>query len=273
MNRLIVFAVLLAYSININCQESLQFVYGPKYDLRLLIVPFDPIIYYNDATSEIAPKYNMSHDELMMYFRTELNRFLNNSLVDSCYTVNLLNDNTKVARQDLAGIYTNISYEMRSSMQNKPEDPDDEGFFKKILNKKKHEKAKENKEGELYKTYTSNGEIHNKRSSTKNLYLHIVFKDPDFIPELSVRRKVDRFLFINQFEIKGNYENPYASGTNEFTRTLKVHFSIYDHLGDLVHGSYASVDIPFYLYDKEKIVSNYFPEIVRQIIHNIEFAY
>lgn len=273
MNKTILLAILVLFSFNLQSQESLQFVYGPKYDVRLLIVPFDPIIYYNDATSEIAPKYNLSHDELMLYFRTELNRVLNNSLADSCYTVNLLNDNTKEARQDLDGIYTIISYEMRSMMQNKPEDPEGEGFVAKIFNKKKHEKAKENKDGELYKTRTNAGEIHNQRQSTKNLYFHIIFKDPDFIPELANRRKVDRFLFINQFEIKGNYDNPYASGTNEFTRTLKVHFSIYDHLGDLVHGSYASVEIPFYLTDKNKIVADYFPEIVRQIIHNIEFAY
>lgn len=273
MKKLWTISILLCFSTIIWAQETLQFSNAPKYDVRLLIVPFDPIIYYNDATPELAPKYDMTHDELMMFFRLELNKYLHNSLSDSCYTVDLLTDNTKEARQDLGGLYTVIAYEMRTAMPNTTEDTSDEGFFGKFYRNMKKEKSVENKDGELYSTRMNNGEIKGHRQSTDNMYFHIKFKDPDFLPELADRRNVDRFLFINQFEIKGNYSDPYTSGRDDFMRTFKVHFSIYDHLGELIHGSYAVVKIPFDEYDKDNIVADYYPSIVRQIIYNIEFAY
>jgi len=273
MKKHIIFVVLFLFCFQIWGQETLQWGAGPKYNVRLLIVPFDPIIYYNDATPDMAPKYQMTHDELMMFFRSELNRYLHAALNDSCYTIDLLTDNTKEARQDIDGLYANISYEMRAAMPNRPEDTEDEGFFKKMARTKEKEKASQNNQGELYGTRTQSGEIYGNRQSTKDLYFHIKFKDPEFLPNLSERRNVDMFLFINQFEIKGNYGDPYTSGNKDFARTFKVHFSIYDHLGELVHGSFASAQIPFDLNDKNKVVSNYYPEIVRQIIYNIEFAY
>ncbi len=241
----------------------------PAHEFRMLIVPFDTRIYLNDATPEMATRYNMTHDELMMFFRMEWNRHLHMAFLDSCYTVDLLTDNTREARDDLDGLYTIIRYEMKTKMQNKPEQPEEQSWFRKMFPKKKKQVSDDIYVG----GERSDGEIISRRQTHENRYFHIAFTDTTFLQQLAQRRNIDFFLFINQFEIKGNYSDPYASGRSDFSRSFKVHFSIYDNLGELVHGSYAEVDVPFHLYDKDVLVGEYFPPAIRQIIYNFHFSY
>jgi hypothetical protein len=72
-------------------------------------------------------------------------------------------------------------------------------------------------------------------------------------------------------EISGNYGDPYMSGNSKSSRTIKVHYSLYDYHGTLLHGGFASEDIPFNLDDVNEVVEDYFPSLVRQIILNINF--
>ncbi len=257
-----------------NAQDKpLEFKSKAKYDLRVLIVPFDPRIYYNDATEIIAKKTGESYRDIMHFFRDELNRALNIALMDSCIVIDLLTEDTRQAHQDISDLYTGISYEMKNAMQNKPEHPDyeeDENFFQKHLSFRSQKM--ESKTQEIEKTRIEQGEIYQKRESMENKYVHITFTNPEVLKEISRRRGIDLFLFINQFDIKGVYE-PYMSGDPDSKRNLRVHFSMYDSRGLLTHGSFGHEEIPFHLDDKQKIVNRYFPEVIRQIIHNIDFSY
>lgn len=267
-----IIALLLFPSNNAVSQEyPLQFRDSPEYDTRVLVVPFDPRIYYNDATMKIAKKTGKDNHEIMQFFRHEFNKMIVNSLIDSCYVIDLLTDHTRTAQQDITDIYTSIGYQMKTAMQNRPEHPDDvpkESFFRRIFNRKKD---KETEKPEVPDTRLQNGQIVSERRSNEGRFVHIYFNDPNFLSELSRQRGIDIFLFINQFEIKGVYE-AYMSGNPDSKRNVKVHFSMYDSTGKLVHGSYGNVEIPFYLDDKNEIVNNYFPKLVRQIINNIEFS-
>lgn len=265
----ILIIALLGLTFKIFAQEPV-FHSGPTYDVRVLIVPFDPKIYYNDATEITAKESGSTHDEIMQFYRREFNRMLNVALMDSCIIVNLMTDDTRQARQDISDLYSGIGYEMKLKMQNKPEDPDDEpkeGFFHKISKKNKKNQIQERE-----KTRMHQGEIISNRQSNENHYVHIYFTNKEVLSEISRRRGVDLFLFINQFEIKGVY-GTYMSGDPDLKRNFRVHFSMYDSMGNLTHGSYGVTEIPFYLADKQKIVDRYFPEVIRQIIHNFDFSY
>ncbi len=244
----------------------------PEHDLRMLIVPFDPRIYYNDASPEMEKIYDKSHEELMNYFRVQWNRNMHMAFIDSCYTIDLLSDNTKEARDDIDGLYTCISYTMEDKMQNYPELEEEPNFFRSLFRSifpKKEKKV----EKIPWETRTEHGEIISNRQSSREKFAHIVFSNKNFLSDLAFRRNIDLFLFINYFEIRGDYSDPYASGQADLQRYFKVHFSIFDSYGDLVHGGYSHVEIPFYLYDREEIVNNYFPPAIRQIIYNIDFKY
>lgn len=235
---------------------------------RILILPFDPSIYVNDASMMWAQANNMSHEEIRETLRLELNRRLHLAMIDSCESVDILTSYTKEARNDLLGLYTTVSYEMRRSMADNPEEPEKEsgilsGFF--------HKKEKEYTDT-VVKTKRVDGEIQGRRYSTHDKYLHVIYNNPDFIPELCKRRRLDKVLFVNQLEIVGNYGDPYMSGSSKASRIIKVHYSLYDYNGRLLHGGHASTEIPFHLKDIEEVMKIYFPPIVRQIILNIDFS-
>lgn len=239
-----------------------------KHDSRVLIVPFDPQIYYNDASDIWAEANDMTPHELRSYLRHELNRRLHIALVDSCQTIDLLESYTKEARGNLDGLYSIISYELRRAMPNQlaDDEPEKEGLMEKIFGKKE-----ETYTDTVIETRVNNGEVRGRRYRTEDKYLHLVFHNPDFLPELADSRRIDQFLFINQLEIKGNYGDPYLSGSHSASRSIKVHFSLYNFKGELQHGSFAYANIPFHMKDVKKIVKTYFPSLIRQIINNIEY--
>ena len=210
---------------------------------RILILPFDPSIYVNDASMMWSQHSGLSHEEIRDELRSELNRRLHIGMIDSCESVDLLTSYTKEARNDLLGLYTTVHYELRKAMpdvKEEAEEEQDDGPLSKLFKKKE-------------KPYTDtvviarrhDGEIQGRRYPVHDKYLHVLFDNPDFIPELCRRRDLDKVLFVNQLEITGNYGDPYMSGNPGATRLLKVHYSLYNFNGRLLHGGFASVEIPF----------------------------
>jgi len=272
-NRILLFLVfvfpLLA---SLNAQEYLDFNNGANKTKRVLLVPFDPRIYYNDATSIMASEAGETHDEIMMYFREQFNLQLYNAMMDSCEIVNLMSDNTRQATEDISGLYSSISYELRLAMENTPEDPEDVEKMN-YFQRKKYEKQEQKRieDMENYKTRIVDGELVGRRQPVGDKYLHIVFHSPEVLEEIAARRDIDYFLFVNQFDIKGNYGDPYLSGNSKSQRTIKVHFSLFNAHGKLVHGSFGENKMPFNLADKKEMSNLYFPEVIRQIVNNIDF--
>lgn len=256
----------------IYAQDYLDFNSGNSKTKKVLLVPFDPRIYINDATAIMAAKDGDTHDEIMQFFRYQLNMQLYNAMMDSCTIISLFTDNTRQDQDDIDQLYSIISYELVLAMKNNPENP--EGTEKKgFIARKREEKAEQQRREEAanYKTHIENGELVGKRQSTGDMYLNIVFYQPEVLAEIANRRDINYFLFINDFEIKGNYGDPYLSGNSKAERTIKVHFSLYNTKGELIHGSFGEAKIPFNLDDKQEIANLYFPEIIRQIIYNIDF--
>ncbi|MDD4150283.1 MAG: hypothetical protein PHE33_09660 [Bacteroidales bacterium] len=262
----------LICSIGTYSQEYLDFNKSEDRTKRVLLVPFDSRIYYNDATAIMAKQSGETHDEIMMYFREQFNLQLYNAMIDSCVVVSLLTDNTRQAQEDISDLYSIISYELRLAMQNAPEHPDD---IEKMnyFQRKRHEKNQQNKLQEIENSRTRivNGEIVGKRQPVGDKYLHIVFHQPEVLSQIANRRNIDYFLFINQFDIKGNYNDPYLSGNSEAKRTIRVHFSLFNAEAKLMHGSFGTTEISFDLDDKKEVANLYFPEVIRQIVNNIKF--
>jgi hypothetical protein len=271
--KILLFSILgMLYINNTLAQGELDFNSDKSNLKRILLIPFDPNIYFNDATEIIAKKDNLTHDQIMNYFREEFNRQLYYSMMDSCIITDLMVRSTASTREtedDLSTVYSSISYRLEFAMQTPPENDE----RKKKKSKRKEEKEEERRKEELYQSRTriEMGELVGNKQTVEDKYLHIVFHNPEVLEEIAKRRNIDYFLFINQFEIKGNYENPYMSGDPNASRTLKVHFSLFNSYGELVHGGFGENKIPFYLDDKKEIVNRYFPEVIRQIMRNIDF--
>ena len=252
-------------------QEYLDFNNRYNRQKRVLVVPFDERIYFNDATAEIAKRDGLTHDEIMEYFRYQLNLQLINSLIDSCEIVDLMTNNTREEEADITGLYTTMSYELR--LAEFELDTENMGALARKRAEKLEEARRKQREEEMQNARPGmkNGELVGTRQQTDDMYLHIVIGQPEVLKEIASRRRVDYFLFINQFDIKTDYRDPYISGQRNVNRLMRVHFSIYNTNGEFISGNYASTKVPIYEDDKERIVNQYFPEIMRQIIKKIKF--
>ena len=266
-NTLIICLLILAASLQGNAQDDSRF-FPDDYDQRIMILPFDPSIYINDASELWIRNSDMDYQELKTYLRNQLNSRIHLALVDSCEPIDLMQDYTTEARNELLGLYTTVSYEMRRAMPDEKEEDEGEKFLGRFFEKRKEK----NYTDTVVKTRREAGEVRGKRYNTSDKYLHVIYQNPDFIPELAKRRNLDKILFVNQLEIQGRYGNPYISGDGESRRMIKVHYSLYDSQGKLLHGGFSSVTIPFNLNDVETVIKDYFPAIVRQMMLNIDFS-
>jgi len=265
--------LLLVFSASLvsNGQEYLDFNNQYNRQKRVLVVPFDERIYFNDATAEIARRDGLTHDEIMEYFRYQLNLQLVNSLADSCEIVDLMQDNTREAEADITGLYTTMSYELR--LAEFELDTENMSNLARKRAEKLEEARRKQREEEMKNARPGmqNGELIGRKQNTDDMYLHIIIGEPEVLKEIASRRNIDYYLFINQFDIKTDYRDPYLSGQRNVYRIMRVHFSIYNTNGEFVSGNYASTKVPLYEDDKERIVNQYFPDIMRQIVKKIKF--
>ena len=272
MKRIIQILLILISCVSMSYgQEFLDFNSRYNRQKRVLVVPFDERIYFNDATAEIAKRDGLTHDEIMEYFRYQLNLQLVNSLIDSCEVVDLLKDNTREAEADISGLYTTMSYELR--LAEFELDTENMGALARKRAEKLEEARRKQREEEMKNARPGiqNGELVGRKQQTDDMYLHIIIGQPEVLKEIASRRKVDYFLFVNQFDIKTDYRDPYISGQRNVQRLMRVHFSIYNSNGEFVSGNYASTKVPYYEDSKERIVNQYFPEIMRQILKKLKF--
>lgn len=273
MKKIILFLlILVSFSYCLKSQDYLDFNNSGNQQKRILLVPFDPRIYINDATALMVQKDGGNHDEIMEYFRYEFNLQLYNAMMDSCTIISLYSDNTRIDQEDIGNLYSVISYELMLAMENKKENPEEQkekGYFVRKREEKERERRLD--EASHYKTKIQDGELVGKRQTTKDMNLNIVFHQPEVLAEIASRRNVDLFLFINQFEIMGSYGDPYLTGNSKAERTIKIHFSLYNTQGKMIHSSFGETKIPFSLDDRQKVKDLYFPLVIRQIIYNINF--
>ena len=272
MKRIIQILLILISCVSMSYgQEYLDFNSRYNRQKRVLLVPFDERIYFNDATAEIAKRDGLTHDEIMEYFRYQLNLQLVNSLIDSCEVVDLFKDNTREDEADISGLYTTMSYELR--LAEFELDTENMGALARKRAEKLEEARRKQREEEMKNARPGiqNGELVGRKQQTDDMYLHIIIGQPEVLKEIASRRKVDYFLFVNQFDIKTDYRDPYISGQRNVQRLMRVHFSIYNSNGEFVSGNYASTKVPYYEDSKERIVNQYFPEIMRQILKKLKF--
>ena len=272
MKRIVQILLVLISCVSMSYgQEYLDFNSRYNRQKRVLVVPFDERIYFNDATAEIAKRDGLTHDEIMEYFRYQLNLQLVNSLIDSCEVVDLFKDNTREDEADISGLYTTMSYELR--LAEFELDTENMGALARKRAEKLEEARRKQREEEMKNARPGiqNGELVGRKQQTDDMYLHIIIGQPEVLKEIASRRKVDYFLFVNQFDIKTDYRDPYISGQRNVQRLMRVHFSIYNSNGEFVSGNYASTKVPYYEDSKERIVNQYFPEIMRQILKKLKF--
>lgn len=231
-----------------------------KINKTVLVIPFSPRLYYNDADKEIAKQTGNSFEQIMNAFRIEFDNALIQQLNDTCKAISILSGYTIFNNDDIENVYSNSNYVFEKAMGLDKKKTSGYTHSQLIVSDKKAEK-------ELKKA--NKGEVVSPITEVKDKFMNVKFKTPSVILELSKKNNADYLLFINQFEIIGNYLNPYKTGSNTHNMLIKIHYSLYDSMGKYLFGSFATEEYPSTITDIKVISAKYFKSVNAQIINNI----
>lgn len=226
----------------------------------VMIIPFNPDMYFSDSDQELA-KYNQkSIPDVRKMFRYGLSINLNARIMKEHSSRSMISDSAQDAKLDLARIYNSIGYfqDKAKSVQVKEEMAANE---KGLINKTKGFFGKKNKD----QTANRDAEV----GDDYKKFMNVKIKNPELLPYLSDKYGTEIFVFVNQFNLKTNYEHCLDRTTNTFEREVLIHFTIFDKSGKQLAGDVASVYFPSNSNDLMDIMRNNFPPISDFLARNI----
>lgn len=206
---------------------------------RILIVPFEKSMYASDADKEIMNASDINYYELVHKFRAALIMMLKNKISTYYDTKILIEDPLKDTVDYLGKLYQSIGY--KSINQN--------GIKEMVQNDKNINK----------------GQISVKENNSEKR-TKVVIINKEILDFINSELGSDVFIFINLFEIKNDLSDYAEVGTNNYKRTLKVHFNIINRNGKDMGGDIATNTFSSKLNKINEIIKKTFPSICDQIM-------
>lgn len=192
---------------------------------QVLVIPFDPYLYFSDADDEIAAKSNMPRTKVRQVFRKRLNALIE---APGYETIHLLGGKAKDSISDMNKIYGMVTYNYQQAVvgpYHKEEEKPEEVKKNKTWLAKQKEKITTPSESK-YDIPTDYGS-----------YFGVIIKNQEFFSYFNAKYSVDYYIFVSQFEVKTNYENCLDRAALNYERTFTTHFSIFDKNGKQIAGN------------------------------------
>jgi LysM repeat protein len=198
---------------------------------QVLIIPFDPYLYFSDADDEIAARSNIPRTKVRQIFRKRLNALLE---APGYENIHLLGGKAKDSLSDMNKIYSMVTYNYQQVVQSpyyKESEAANPVEVKKTSNKNWLERQKDkllssDESGSKYDIPTDYGS-----------YFGVQIKNQDFYTYFNTKYSVDYYIFVSQFEVKTNYEHCLDRAAQNYDRTFTTHFSIFDSNGKQIAGN------------------------------------
>jgi hypothetical protein len=226
---------------------------------RLLVIPFDPYLYFSDADFEIARQSKIPRQNVRHVFRGRLNALL---APDGYETIHLLGGVYRDSVDELSKLYKSLSYSYQENKQSRynqqPVVKNDEKGG--VLNWVKDQKEKLHIQDAPAATPLA-------KDPTKHFGVQV--KDGDFFNYFNNQYDIDYYVFINQFEVKTNYENCLDRAAMNYERNFLVHYSIYDSRGELISGNKVKVPYHSNMNDVQRIVSENMPKVAERVLSDL----
>ncbi|SFC15991.1 LysM domain-containing protein [Flexibacter flexilis DSM 6793] len=228
--------------------EDLDFAFTGQYDKtpdpsypndgtkRVLIIPFDPYLYFSDADEEIAARSKIPRPKVRQYFRRRLDALLDPKGYE---TIHLLGGTTKDTLLDLNRIYNSLSYSYQDLLYN-PESAAKRTSTRNGMEINAPEKTWVQKQKEKF---LSNAQTNTNASIAKDesKYFGVKIKDPEFFNFFNNKYGTRYYVFINQFEVKTDYEHCLDRARQDYERNFIVHFSIFNSNGKQIAGNRVKI--------------------------------
>ena len=227
---------------------------------KVMVIPFDPQMYFSDSDRQLAEFNKKKVNEIHQMFRQGLEFDVNARIIDKYQTYQIMRDTNLDAHKDLKSIYEGISYKYETpspiliAREEKKKKTFIEQFEDKVKGKKKEKEVEtKNEDGTTASHY--------KQNTDETRYMDVKLYSTEMLKYMSEKYGTDLFLFINQFELKTNYENCLDRAALIYEREIKVHFSIYDKNGKHLFGDVVTVLFPSNTDNMDEIIRKNFPYI------------
>jgi hypothetical protein len=208
---------------------------------RILLIPFEKSMYTSDADREIMSASKINYVQLVYKFRVALMIMLKNKISTYYETKNLIEDPVKDSVNYLGKLYQSIGY--------------------KSVNYNTYRRNKENSPDKNI----SKGQL-SVRESSGEKRTKVVVINKAILDFINSELGSDMFVFISMFEIKNDLSDYAEVGTNNYKRTLKVHFNIINSRGKDMGGDIARVTFSSKINKIDEIIKKTFPDICDQIL-------
>ncbi|MGB1319092.1 MAG: hypothetical protein ACPG5W_12820, partial [Flavobacteriales bacterium] len=212
-----------------QAQTEVAEVDTAKEEAKILIIPFEEKLFYCDIMRDLTETNNLSAQQIYNRFRNEIQLSLKTALKDSMETATFLNTDS-ITDQDLIDIYSVLGYKFVPV-------PEKEELDKKGKPKKAKKKIEPKKEVGI-----RNGQVIAERQVTER-YMNAFLKDNSVLSDLDSLYGLNRFLFINQMDVKMDLSDPETAFIDP-RRVVAIHYTIMDKAGKQVSGGLASAQFP-----------------------------
>jgi LysM repeat protein len=203
---------------------------------RVLVVPFDPYMYFSDADEEIANRSKMPRNRIREVFRRRLNVLIDPKGYEPIY---LLGASEKDSLQDLQRIYQSVSYNYQDIVySNGLRQKEGAGSNGIEVGAPPQKSWFERQKGKFVSVQNNTKP---KSAKDQSKYFGAKINDPKVIDYFNHKYGIDYYIFVNQFEVKTNYEHCLDRAAQDYERNFITHFSIFNGEGKLIAGNKVKI--------------------------------
>ncbi|MCB9230287.1 MAG: hypothetical protein H6581_01370 [Bacteroidia bacterium] len=195
--------------------------------VKVMVIPFHPTkMYFSDCDRDLAKNSSLRREDVRMHFQAGMDYAAENWIEKRYESMNLFQMKDSLSKELLDSFYTQVSYAYdiptRKILKKK------KNIFKEMKEKISEAtgKAEDDPEVDSYTTVEAEDEQ----------YMRGTIRNPEFLKRMNEIYQPDFYVFVNQFEIKTDYEKCIDRELNTFRRRIKVHFNIYNPEGQMVYG-------------------------------------
>ncbi|MGD1847118.1 MAG: hypothetical protein ACFB10_17140 [Salibacteraceae bacterium] len=228
----------------------------------LMLIPFAPRMYRSDVDRDVAEASQLNFQQIRGFFRLGLDNALYIEADKTMQTVRMHADDPDINR-DLYYIYKSINYDFVPVPAPEP-DPSETKGVKGLVHRIKPKEPAPQEGG----TTLENGQIQTTPDEVER-YMKTKVVNPNMFDFLGEKYQADYYLFINELDLL-NAANDYRDfESDNFSRYIKVHYTIFDADGAVVASNTTGVYFSSIENDLREIITAHFPKLAALVIQEV----
>lgn len=275
MPKYLLTLVLLAFSFSLSAQDNTMTPSNNSTDpagsvakAKVLLIPYEPRLYMSRIDRKISENTGLSMYQIKQRMRYGLQHQLFAAVADQKFgALSMLNADDQEIQKDLMYIYNSIGYKYT------------------VMPVEAEEEAAEPQKGldKLKGLFTTGdgddvvapepGNEQQEVYSNEERYMNTTIINPNLFNFLGSKYESDYYVFVNQLDITDEVgSDSYSYAKNNHMRRIKVHYTIFDKLGNQVYGGASIAYFPGKVNDLNGIIKGYFPAVAKGIAKHLPGA-